>query len=77
MSRVKTPPATRTVRGGIALFYFPGGGADGYAVFLYGQELKNVTTGESIFRPGFAFKFPADGGRRNWSRSPTRSLRTS
>ena len=37
-------------------------GADGYAVFLYGQELKNVTTGESIFRPGFAFKFPADGG---------------
>ncbi len=59
---VKTPTATMTVRGGIALFYFPGGGADGYAVFLYGQELKNVTTGESIFRPGFAFKFPADGG---------------
>jgi hypothetical protein len=59
---VKTPTATMTVRGGIALFYFPAGGGDGYAVFLYGQELKNVTTGESIFRPGFAFKFPADGG---------------
>ena len=58
---VKTPTATMTVRGGIALFYFPPGG-DGYAVFLYGQELKNVDTGESIFRPGFAFKFPADGG---------------
>jgi hypothetical protein len=58
---VKTPTATMTVRGGIALFYFPPGG-DGYAVFLYGQELKNTTTGESIFRPGFAFKFPADGG---------------
>lgn len=59
---VKTPTATMTVRGGIALFYFPPGGGDGYAVFLYGQELKNVTSGESIFRPGFAFKFPADGG---------------
>jgi hypothetical protein len=59
---VKTPTATMTVRGGIALFYFPPGGGDGFAVFLYGQELKNVTTGESIFRPGFAFKFPADGG---------------
>jgi hypothetical protein len=59
---VKTPTATMTVRGGIALFYFPPGGGDGYAVFLYGQELKNLTTGESIFRPGFAFKFPADGG---------------
>jgi hypothetical protein len=59
---VRTPTATMTVRGGIALFYFPPGGGDGYAVFLYGQELKNVTTGESIFRPGFAFRFPADGG---------------
>jgi hypothetical protein len=59
---VKTPTATMTVRGGIALFYFPPGGGDGYAVFLYGQELKNLTSGESIFRPGFAFKFPADGG---------------
>jgi hypothetical protein len=59
---VKTPTATMTVRGGIALFYFPPGGGTGYAVFLYGQELKNVTSGESIFRPGFAFKFPADGG---------------
>lgn len=60
---VKTPTATMTVRGGIALFYFPPpGGGDGYAVFLYGQELHNATTGESIFRPGFAFKFPADGG---------------
>jgi trimeric autotransporter adhesin len=59
---VKTETATMTVRGGIALFYFPPGGGDGYAVLLYGQELKNVGTGESIFRPGFAFKFPADGG---------------
>jgi hypothetical protein len=61
--QVKTPTATMTVRGGIGLFYFPPkGGGDGYAVFLYGQELKNLTSGESIFRPGFAFKFPADGG---------------
>jgi hypothetical protein len=59
---VKTETATMTVRGGIALFYFPPGGGDGYAVLLYGQELKNVGTGESIFRPGFAFKFPAGGG---------------
>lgn len=60
---VKTPTATMTVRGGIALFVVPPpGGGDGYAVFLYGQELKNETTGESIYRPGFAFKFPADGG---------------
>jgi hypothetical protein len=60
--QVKTPTATMTVRGGIALFYIPPGGGDGYAVFLYGNELRNDTTGESIFRPGFAFKFPADGG---------------
>jgi hypothetical protein len=62
--QVKTPTATMTVRGGIALFLVPpaGSGGDGYAVFLYGQELKNETTGESVFRPGFAFKFPADGG---------------
>lgn len=59
--QVKTPTATMTVRGGIGLFYFPKGG-DGYAAFLYGQELKNEDTGESIYRPGFAFKFPADGG---------------
>jgi hypothetical protein len=62
--QVKTPTATMTVRGGIGLFFQPppGSGQDGYAVFLYGKELKNETTGESIFRPGFAFKFPADGG---------------
>jgi hypothetical protein len=62
--QVKTPTATMTVRGGIGLFFQPppGSGEDGYAVFLYGKELKNETTGESIFRPGFAFKFPADGG---------------
>jgi hypothetical protein len=62
--QVKTPTATMTVRGGIALFFSPppGSGLDGYAVFLYGHELKNETTGESIYRPGFAFKFPADGG---------------
>jgi|AraplaMF_Col_mMF_1032025.scaffolds.fasta_scaffold00104_84 hypothetical protein len=62
--QVKTPTATMTVRGGIALFFTPpaGSGQDGYAVFLYGHELKNETTGESIYRPGFAFKFPADGG---------------
>jgi hypothetical protein len=62
--QVKTPTATMTVRGGIALFLVPpaGTGGDSYAVFLYGQELKNEDTGESIYRPGFAFKFPADGG---------------
>lgn len=62
--QVKTPTATMTVRGGIALFFTPpaGSGQDGYAVLLYGQELKNEDTGESVFRPGFAFRFPADGG---------------
>lgn len=62
--QVKTPTATMTVRGGIALFFNPpkGSGLDGYAAFLYGHELHNVDTGESIYRPGFAFKFPADGG---------------
>ncbi|GAB2177841.1 hypothetical protein DLREEDagr8_33990 [Dongia sp. agr-C8] len=62
--QVKTPTATMTVRGGIALFLVPpaGSGGDSYAVFLYGQELKNEDTGESIYRPGFAFRFPADGG---------------
>lgn len=59
--QVKTPTATMTVRGGIALFYFPPGG-DGYAVFIYGNELKDEGTGQSILRPGFAFKFPAGGG---------------
>ncbi len=61
---VKTPTATMTVRGGIGLFFQPpaGSGLAAYAVFLYGQELKNEDTGESIYRPGFAFKFPADGG---------------
>jgi len=58
---VKTPTSTMTIRGGIALFFFPPGGT-GYAVFLYGNELKDEGTGQSIFRPGFAFKFPADGG---------------
>ena len=62
--QVKTPTATMTVRGGIGLFFQPppGSGEDGYAVFLYGKELKNEDTGESIYRPGFAFKFPANGG---------------
>ena len=59
--QVKTPTSTMTIRGGIALFSFPAGGT-GYAVFLYGQELKDEGTGQSIFRPGFAFKFPAGGG---------------
>jgi hypothetical protein len=59
--QVKTPTATMTIRGGIAVFYFPPGGG-GYALFLYGNELKNEATGQSIYRPGFAFKFPADGG---------------
>jgi hypothetical protein len=58
---VKTPTSTMTIRGGIALFFFPPGGT-GYAVFLYGNELKDETSGQSILRPGFAFKFPADGG---------------
>lgn len=58
---VKTPTATMTIRGGIALFSFPGGGADGYAVFLYGKSLS-IEGGDSIYRPGYAFRFPADGG---------------
>jgi hypothetical protein len=59
--QVKTPTATMTVRGGIALFSFPPGQV-GYAVFLYGKELKDVGSGQSIYRPGFAFEYPADGG---------------
>jgi len=58
---VKTPTATMTIRGAIGLFYFPGGGQDGYAVFLYGKELK-LEGGDSLYRPGYAFRFPADGG---------------
>src|SRR5690349_16641409 len=51
--QVKTPTATMTVRGGIALFFNPpaGSGLDGYAVLLYGNELHNDTSGESVFRP--------------------------
>ena len=59
--QVKTPTSTMTIRGGIALFNFPPGGT-GYAIFLYGNSLTDETTGQSIYRPGFAFKFPADGG---------------
>jgi hypothetical protein len=50
-----------TIRGGIGLFSFPPGQV-GYAVFLYGKSLTDTGTGQSIFRPGFAFKYPADGG---------------
>jgi hypothetical protein len=59
--QVKTPTSTMTIRGGIGLFLQRPDGS-GLAVFLYGEELKDETSGQSIFRPGFAFRFPADGG---------------
>ena len=59
--QVKTPTSTMTIRGGIGLFLYRPGQVS-YAVFLYGEELKDEGTGQSIFRPGFAFKFPPDGG---------------
>ena len=59
--QVKTPTATMTVRGGIALFFQ---GADGqtYGMLLYGNALKDLASGQEINRPGFMFKFPAGGG---------------
>ena len=62
--QIQGPSATMSIRGGIGLFYFPPG-KDGYAVFVYGRELK-VTGNDGIERiierPGFAILFPADGG---------------
>lgn len=57
------PTATMSIRGGIGLFYFPPG-RDGYAVFVYGRELKILDKNgveHLITRPGFAMQFPADG----------------
>lgn len=59
--RVKTPTSTMTIRGGIGLFLQRPDGS-GIAAFLYGEALTDEKSGQSIFRPGFAFKFPADGG---------------
>jgi len=59
--RVKTPTSTMTIRGGIGMFLVrPDGSA--IALFLYGEEMRDETSGQSIFRPGFAFKFPPGGG---------------
>jgi FecR protein len=58
---VKTPTATMTVRGGIALFFTtPDGGT--VAVMLYGNALTDLGTGQEINRPGFMFRFPPGGG---------------
>ena len=58
---VKTPTATMTVRGGIALFFTtPDGGSIG--LLLYGNALTDTATGQEINRPGFMFKFPPGGG---------------
>jgi FecR protein len=59
--QVKTPTATMTVRGGIALFFTAPDGST-IAVLLYGNALTDVATGQEINRPGFMFKFPAGGG---------------
>jgi hypothetical protein len=77
--QVKTPTATMTVRGGIGLFFQPppGSGQDGYAVFLYGKELKNETTGEASSAPASPSSSRPMAARRSWSSSPTRSSRRS
>ncbi len=61
---IRGPTATMAIRGGIGLFYFPRG-RDGYAVLVYGRELKILGIDgieRLITRPGFAIRFPADGG---------------
>jgi hypothetical protein len=58
--KVKTPTATMTVRGAIALFFFPPGGG-GYAVLVYGNSLTDDATGQSVLRAGFALHFLPDG----------------
>jgi len=59
--QVKMPTSTMTIRGGIGAFLSNPGGIS-WAVFLYGQELKDEQTGQVIYRPGFAFKIPPGGG---------------
>jgi hypothetical protein len=58
---VKTPTATMTVRGGIALFFTAPDGST-TALLLYGVALTDLNSGQQIYRPGFMFKFPAGGG---------------
>jgi hypothetical protein len=59
--QVKTPTATMTIRGGIALFFTtPDGGSIG--LLLYGNALTDQGSGQEINRPGFMFKFPPGGG---------------
>jgi hypothetical protein len=58
---VKTPTATMTVRGAIALFFTAPDGST-TALLLYGVALTDLGSGKQLFRPGFMFKFPAGGG---------------
>jgi hypothetical protein len=59
--QVKTPTATMTVRGAIALFFTQPDGSS-IALLLYGNALKDLESGQEINRPGFMFKFPTGGG---------------
>jgi hypothetical protein len=59
--QIKTPTATMTVRGGIVVGAKQPDGSFVF-VFIYGNELTENLTGQSIYRPGYAFRFPADGG---------------
>jgi hypothetical protein len=59
--QVKTPTATMTVRGGIALFFTAPDGST-KAVLLYGNALTDLASGKEINRPGFMFVFTPGGG---------------
>jgi hypothetical protein len=58
---VKTPTATMTVRGGIALFFIQPDGST-VAVLLYGVALTDLGSGKEVYRPGFMLRFPPGGG---------------
>jgi hypothetical protein len=57
---VKTPTATMTVRGGIALFFTAPDGST-KAVLIYGNALTDLASGKEINRPGFMFVFKPGG----------------
>jgi hypothetical protein len=59
--QIKTQTATLTVRGGIVVGARQPDGSFVF-VFIYGTSLTENLSGQSIYRPGFAFHFPADGG---------------
>jgi hypothetical protein len=59
--QIKTQTATLTVRGGIVVGAKQPDGSYVF-VFIYGVSLTESLSGQSIYRPGFAFRFPADGG---------------